>query len=499
MFNGETKWLNGVPALLPDYLRRQRWFAGKARSIEGIELVDGALLPETTATSVLALFDVRYAEGRPERYSLVVAEAAESGTLPVLGKTAEGKLLAEGTADASAVGSLLRQVEKEGTLPTIRGRAIRFGDAHLDAESSFRGRLPAAKPLGVEQSNTSLLIDRRYVLKIFRKIEAGESPELEVGRFLLERTSFRDVPTLRGSVSYLGPAGTSSTLGVLQDWIPNEGDAWKYVLSRLERAAGDERTMCGLADEMRELGRSTGELHTALASDPQTVGFAPELVEQKDVESWAETFLERAQRVTGLLARQKEPRSEPSGARSVGLFDGRRLLQVRPPSRWQATEDRFERIRIHGDFHLGQVLCSEGRFVLFDFEGEPARSIPERRRKTCALKDVAGMLRSFDYAGETFVRATSSRSSGETTGRSASLSRPLREGFLEGYLGATWQRGVGFLPRGRDAVEAWVDFFELDKAVYELEYEINNRPDWVGIPLAGIRSILARRAPDYGR
>jgi maltose alpha-D-glucosyltransferase/alpha-amylase len=363
----------------------------------------------------------------------------------------------------------------------LRGGTLRYGDAD-EVAARVLDATPDVQQVGAEQSNTTIRIDSVLAFKLFRRLEDGENPELEIGRFLATRTSFRDIPLLRGSLTYVSAHGQPATAGVLQDWIESRGDGWGYVVGLL-RQRDDESAVKALQEDAFTLGGVTERLHRALASDSVETAFAPEPATAADVARWRRSVVERAVRTTSLVERHMA--SWPLPARRLGetFVERSRELDVLPGARDQAAY-LFRKIRVHGDYHLGQTLRTKTGFVVIDFEGEPARPLAERRAKQPALKDVAGMLRSFDYAVET-AQVDAEARAGDTP-----IARALRRRFLDGYLATFADSRAEFVPTDSDVVRAWTDFFELEKALYEVEYEINNRPAWVHIPLRGLLRIM---------
>jgi maltose alpha-D-glucosyltransferase/alpha-amylase len=293
---------------------------------------------------------------------------------------------------------------------------------------------------------------------------------------------------LEGSITYEPPGGSPATLGVLQAWIENEGDGWAYLLSILRDYRRTRSVPADLPAAITRLGAITSELHAALESDTSLEAFRPEAVRASDVEDWSARLHARVVRSVDLV--QSGVTSWPEETRRLGqslLADGRftgAVDVVRPPG---AT---FHKIRVHGDYHLGQTLKTPSAFAIIDFEGEPLAPIDHRRQKLCALKDVAGMLRSFDYATETAFASSPTEREGAGVVDSRPPGLTPRRWFLDGYFqSATALRNTS-VPRERTETAGWLSFFELDKALYELEYEINNRPEWVHIPLRGVRDIL---------
>lgn len=276
-------------------------------------------------------------------------------------------------------------------------------------------------------------------------------------------------------------------MGILQDWIESLSDAWTHVVALLRQSA--TRTSGeSLARDLFTLGVTTADLHAALATDTADPAFAPEPVTTADVQAWRASLLERAARTFRLIERQVDGWTGDARRFGEAVLD----LRGRTPALMEVpeltTSRGFHKIRVHGDYHLGQVLRTPHGFAVIDFEGEPTRPIAERRLKHCALKDVAGMIRSFDYA----IDAAGEQASNGPD--DATCLRCLQEAFLDGYLTAAVAHRAAFLPRDRHTIDAWIDFFEVEKALYEVEYEINNRPAWAGIPLRGILRLLRGQA-----
>jgi maltokinase len=429
---------------LPDHLRNQRWFAGKAWPIKSVSVMDHANLELPDGrTLLLAVVEVVYELGHPDRY-----------LLPVLGSE-QG--IQDATEDMEALRALFALIREKRAVPSASGRL--FGE-WLDTPEGLLG-LPAHVPvrrLQVEQSNTSVVVAEKAILKLIRKLEAGTNPEYEVGRFLATRTSFRATPTLLGALHLEGPAG--ATLAVVHRYVPNATDGWRYTLEHFRRATTLDT---GFLDELRELGRRLGELHHALASSSEEPAFAPEPVQTEDLQRWSASIVGE---MGVTLAEASRQFPELESRRELLMEHAKQLANV-PAS--------GQKIRIHGDLHLGQVLRAEGAWLLFDFEGEPGRSFAARREKYSPLRDVAGMLRSFDYAEATV------QLEGLPEGNRVA---PARKAFLEGYRSVT--RGAAFLPTEDETFDAMLGAFELEKMLYEVRYELQNRPDWVRIPVQSL-------------
>jgi trehalose synthase-fused probable maltokinase len=318
--------------------------------------------------------------------------------------------------------------------------------------------------MGAEQSNSSVVLDERFVLKAYRRLGAGPNPELEILRFLTER-DFPHIAALRGWYAHTGRL-IDATLGIVQDFLAGATDGWDLALADLRE---DPQRFVARA---RALGEVTGRLHTALGSDTQDPAFAPEDTSAEALGLLTATVDEEIERVFLDLPDDREDLAPIRGRGEEVRERLRMLTQVGSAGRV---------IRHHGDFHLGQVMhTADADWVVLDFEGEPARTLIERRRKRSPLRDVAGMLRSFAYAA-----SASDLLHGAPA--PAGWEDEVRAAYLDGYVEETDQ---SLLPPGRAAVERLLSVFELEKAVYELRYELDNRPDWVKIPVAGIVRLL---------
>ncbi|OJH41675.1 phosphotransferase [Cystobacter ferrugineus] len=436
---------------LPDYLRGQRWFAGKAWPIKSVSTVDhvNVDLPGDRSFT-LAVVEVVYELGSPERYLLPVLPSEEG--------------VKDAFEDAEVLRALFQLIREKRELPSASGKLV---GEWLDTPEGLIA-LPSPLPvrrLQVEQSNTSVVVGEQLILKVIRKLEAGINPEYEVGRFLATKTSFRATPTLLGALQSEGPAG--ATLAVVHRFIPDVTDGWRYTLDCFRQGP---RLSDAFLKDLRVLGERLGQLHHALASSTDDPAFAPEPLLAEDVQRWSASIVGEM----GVTLSQAARHSPELENRREDLIGHARQLAHVPPS--------GQKIRIHGDLHLGQVLRSGGDWLLFDFEGEPGRSFAQRREKYSALRDVAGMLRSFDYAEATV------RLEGQPEGDRL---QPARQAFLEGYRATT--AGAAFLPQSEASFTAMLGAFELEKMLYEVRYELQNRPDWVRIPVQALMRMEVRK------
>ena len=544
------------------YVRGRRWYGGKGRAVRGVAIQNFVRLPlDGAGTAYVVLLRVDYVEGDPELYALPLAFAPAgpgadavhrdlSGAVIAAVREAGVDVMAAGRESAGSEGVLYEGVYDRGTAAALfeviaRRRRARAGHADLAGVQtqafrrvvSWTGPVPDATVLRGEQTNTSLVYGDRCILKLFRKPEAGRHPDFEIGRFLTEHAAFPHTPQVAGAIEYRFDDETR-TVAILSQFVPNEGDAWQYTLDELghyyERvaAAGEVPApaggaLIGLAraglpadaaawmgpylNAAQLLGQRTAELHLALASDPADPEFAPEpstAMYQRSIYQSVRSTVRRALQILRRNTAALDGAARPMAERVAAAEDD--LLGRLHP----LLEGRINaiRIRTHGDYHLGQVLWTGKDFVIIDFEGEPARPLSERRHKRPPLRDVAGMLRSFDYAALVAVADQAVRSLAQAPEVEARLRAGARlwtqwvsTAFLAGYLAAAGLSGLrrepesfpaggdaAIVPSDPRAAQVLLDAFLLDKAAYELEYELNNRPAWAWIPLTGILTMLAR-------
>jgi maltose alpha-D-glucosyltransferase/alpha-amylase len=515
---------------LPEYFPQQRWFAGKARAIKSTRIINWA--PITEPHSALALVEVQFEGGESEVYQVALAitlgaaanelrRVAPSAVIaPVLSAKMDG-LLHDAVQDDNVCLELLSLVENGRELRTSDERIIRgvpgkvFQEIRGSAEPPLTVRRSTA-----EQSNTSIVYGDRFILKLFRRLEPGLNPDAEIGRHLTEKTTFDWIPPFAGSID-LEPAADDAEptiLTMLQGLVTNEGDGWKWTIEELDRyfetsaplpfpenasaGSGDPlelsehsdsqvaRDHLGIyLDAAATLGRRTAELHLALAAPSDDPAFAPEPLTSQNFQTLLFDFHQHASRVLDVL-KERMPflPDEIIEIAATVLSRRRRILDYF--GALKSASFRTQRIRIHGDYHLGQVLRVKTDFVILDFEGEPARPLDDRRSKQCPLKDVAGMLRSFSYAAYASLINYSTRHSDDLTRLEpwAQLwERSAAAAFLRAYRETA--HGAEFLPADPSDFHKLLDVFLLDKALYEVRYELNARPAWVRIPLMGIMSL----------
>jgi maltose alpha-D-glucosyltransferase/alpha-amylase len=497
--------------VLPAFLPKQRWYSDKNAATADFHLLDTGRLEHDGVRAYLSMIEGIH------RYFLPVVIGGEFSTeqtndlsQAVLARTRTGAhsgVVLDAFALDEFARALLEDVRNNREIPGVRGgKYLARGTSKLDAVT-FAGT-PAVRRMDVEQSNSSVVVGESVILKGYRRIDPGPQPELEVARFL-DAVGYRNTPALYGSLEYVDPSGVPTALAIAMEFVECQGDGWTAALAYLERFFDRRKNMASapasdtndasrehdyhqiFVERARTLGIRTAEVHRAFAISNGDPAFEPEPVTQDDLEAWVAGA--RASAETALVALAREMERVPKDLRKFAqrLLETREELEARltlPPVR---DLGRLVKTRFHGDYHLGQVLVVADDFKLIDFEGEPGRTLPERRRKALPLRDVAGMLRSINYAAVAALRgATHDRA--EDTSALEPLARDWErrciEAFLAGYREAI--AGCPSYPQDPAQAQRLLDLLILEKAFYEMSYELANRPAWVRIPLEGIRSIL---------
>ncbi|MGN6651931.1 maltose alpha-D-glucosyltransferase [Trinickia sp.] len=498
--------------VLPSYLSRRRWFASKDQKLHAVRLAALTTIPDAG----FAFTEIEADLGRhTERYVLPLAVSwGTDTTVPLfmqlaLARVRRGRNIGHLT-DAFSLPlfahGVLKKMREQAVIPTVQKSEIRFVPTARFSELDELGDAPEIRWISAEQSNSSLIVGERAVLKLVRRLIAGLHPEAEMSRHLTE-IGYANTAPLYGEVVRVDPQHVPHTLALLQGFIENQGDAWNWVLDYLRRVI-DELVLTPEAEEPEPdkiegyraltgtIGRRLGELHAALAAPCDDPAFAPEKATRADVRAWVEgtrAMLEHALDVLGAEA-AKEGTSIDDETRALArwLVD-RRAAFIEALERHVPHPVDALRIRVHGDFHLGQVLIAQNDVYLIDFEGEPARPLDERRMKRSPLVDVAGMLRSLSYASAA-AQPLSENAPTLTADRKRALFDRFREAgqqsFLDGY-----REAIGHAVRPIVSPEAegvLLDLFLVEKAAYEVRYEAANRPTWLGLPLRGLAALAAR-------
>ncbi|KIQ25718.1 alpha-amylase [Variovorax paradoxus] len=486
---------------LPRHIEIQRWYASKGTAIRRARLVDHAVWEANGQSWLLPLLDLEGPPGgatyfmplalaweeRDEERMAGVAQAA----IARIRQQAQVGLMGDAFYDEAFCRELVRTIEKGAELPTASGRLVfkptaAFAEMSVDIDALLVGR-----PSGVS-SNTVVTLNETLFLKGYRHVREGINPELEMGRFLTEVARYPNCVPVLGALEYMTNDGRTMTLAMVQSYMANQGDGWDYTLGYLERFLRDAATTDAAATPdsaevaavhggflalMATLGRRTAELHHALAARTGAAAFDPEPLAAADFASFKTHAANDATATLALLRERIELLPAAAQADARTLLAAADALQAGIAAR-HPVEGAGVKTRYHGDFHLGQVLVKDNDFVIIDFEGEPARTFEERRTKSSPLRDVAGMLRSFNYARWSALRrvAQSTDEAERLAAPAIAWERATRDAFLAGY---------------GDAVDTeLLALFELEKALYELRYELNNRTDWAQVPLHGVLALI---------
>jgi maltose alpha-D-glucosyltransferase/alpha-amylase len=540
-FSVQSSWPNifkgrgraELEEILPALLGTRRWFGGKARRIKDATVLDAVPVPVGRGTAFLGLVQVDYAEGDPDTYVVTLGFATGERAQHLLENERHQVVAQVRVKGAEGVlhgafgerGFSLALLETVGRRRVLKGLA---GDLVGLPGRSFR-RLRGKEPLepavlGAEQSNSSVLFGDRLILKVFRRVDQGMNPDIEISRFLTEQAGFSHVPRVAGTIEYRPRKGASTSVGIVQECVVNEGDAWSFTLDAVDQyferilvipaerrtpPSADGGSLLALARQETPpeaqgpigaysqaawlLGKRTAEMHVALASGTDDPAFAPEPFTRFYQRSLYQSMRTLTEKTFALLRRRLStlPEELEEEAERLAARQDEVLYQFRTILDGRITALRT---RVHGDYHLGQVLRSGADFVIIDFEGEPAVPLSTRRLKRSPLRDTAGMIRSFHYAAHHGLHTLEERGAVRREDRPTLV--PWAEhwylwvsaAFLRGYLEAS--SGAAFLPDDGDEVESLLTVYLMAKAIYELSYELNNRHQWVYLPLAGIRQLL---------
>ena len=503
--------------VLPNHIQNARWFGSKARTFRNLKVTEQLAVSPDADGARLWFAEVNYLDAPTETYTLPVkiasGETAHSITqnaphaIVAQFRRRNGAILCDAIWDPTFRSELFDAIVQRRTLRAQAGQFV--GVANLGLEAQDLDFSEKSHVLSAEQSNSSMLFDNKFFLKLYRKLENGVNPDVEITRFLTEQTDFPNVPAFVGALEYRRPKAEPTVVCLLQRAVANAGDVWtltvdalgRYYERVLERKADlqNETAPPGVLieelvggvypEKVRLLGQRTGELHLALASRGDNPAFAPEpfnAMAQRSVYQSMRTSLRRAftfleKKLSEVPAKFRSEAREVLAAEKEILAREKRLLDRRTNA---------AKIRIHGDYHLGQLVYTGKDFVILDFEGEPARPLSDRKMKRSALRDVAGMIRSFQYGAYAALwQAAMRKEDVPFLERWADLwYRQTSSLFLQSYLNTT--SGAKFIPKDSDDLQVMLEAYLLDKAVYEIGYELNNRPSWVLIPIRGIKDIL---------
>jgi trehalose synthase-fused probable maltokinase len=517
-----TAWIrlqDQLQRALPDFLKARRWFGGKTRTIQSVEIADVVPIPHAAIAAAIVVARVNYAEGPSEMYTVPLLEepdlhpdqpASDGARIRIRNGDGAEHIFSDALANPAILETLFKVIRDGRSLPGRSGELAGVPTRSLEPlRIAAEGKLQPSL-MNVEQSNTSVLYGTAFVLKFFRRLEMGINPDFEVGRFLSEKAAFRNIPPVAGALEYRVGNSEPATMAILQGFVANHGDAWKHTLDALSHcydrvaaanlSALDAKSQSLGAQllghyraEAELLGRRTAELHNAFASDHSDPGFAPEAFSPRLQRDLSESMVSLTHDTFAML-RRRAPDFRGDFQEQV---EATLELEGELTRRFRSLADRRLtglRTRIHGDLHLGQVLFTGDDFIFIDFEGEPARTLAERREKHSPLRDVAGMVRSFHYA----AYAALFRRLGDAGAKQAESQslvpfanawyRAASREYLRAYFETAFS--ANFLPADPDEREFLLNFWLLGKAVYELKYELNHRLDWIAIPIEGIDMLI---------
>ncbi|AMJ59791.1 maltose alpha-D-glucosyltransferase [Bosea sp. PAMC 26642] len=487
--------------ILPPYLAKRRWFAAKDQKLDSARVVFTARIGLKRESALVAV-EATHGKGT-ERYLLPLGigwDDEATTALPqqmALARVRRGRrtgFLTDAFALASFIHELLALLKTGSTIKST------FGQISFRPTAAFENVevLPEdpVRWLSAEQSNSSVIIDHKVMLKLFRRLAPGQHPEAEMSRVLTER-GFRNAPALLGEIVHVPDDGEAEVMAVIQAFIPGEGDAWEWTSSYIGRVIDDmTREDVDLHDQLalyegfsRTLGQRLGEMHRVLAQETEDEAFKPLPAGREQVERWLKRIRSRVDAACENLSSRRDALPEEEQALADSVLERRDALLALVEQLSREGEGSLLH-RIHGDFHLGQVLVASGDAMIIDFEGEPAQPLAERRAKDSGWRDVAGILRSLDYA------LAAGRRAGTAAGREAryallddAFRKTMPKALLQGYHDAlTTQPGE----RAPDGENGLLELFMLEKAAYEINYEVSNRPEWLVVPLRGMTELMDR-------
>ncbi|MEO8303891.1 MAG: maltose alpha-D-glucosyltransferase [Betaproteobacteria bacterium] len=494
--------------MLPSFVAGRRWYAAKGETVRRVELADHVEWKRGERTWLVTIADVKRENGETQTYLLPLALVWEDRgedalrtlaplTIAKVRQQAMVGVLADAFGDEWFCRAVIAEIGGGEERKSVHGK-LRGAPTHEFARVVGEGweTLPIGNP-GAQSSNTIVKVGERLFLKAYRRLQAGITPEAEMGRFLTEVARFPNSVPVAGTLEYVLDDGRVTTLALLQGYVENQGDGWEYTLNYLDRfLEGRPKEQAPAADVhggylalARTLGARTGELHAALAGKTGNAAFDPEPIAPDDVAAWTRRARRSAEAALDRLALRANKLPE-SVRDAASAMLARRDAIVARIDRHAGDKGAAAKTRLHGDYHLGQVLLVQNDFVIVDFEGEPTRTLAERREKQSPLKDVAGMLRSFDYAMHVALEHVSGKGdvARASHARAARAWRDeARRAFLDGYEEIARATALA-APRAE--MRGLVELFLLEKVLYELAYEIDHRPDWVRVPLSGLADIL---------
>ncbi len=478
--------------LLSGLIREQRWFSSKSKKTEGAALEDFSYFEFGGSCFVLPVVHLTYDDGSGETYFIPLrcSEAAHDTGAKLSFSVHEEELdmhFSDALFSRTFIQALLSFMEGNTVIDFVRGRA----EAH---SSSLHGSLEEAakeqmRVVSSEQSNTSVIAGRKVIYKSYRKLEHGINPDFEIPEFLSEHTSFRSFPRPLGRLEHRNEG--NRVLGVLSEFVENEGDCWTYFTGRLNAFLTGHDGSASCLELIPALAGVTSSMHNALSTATEPA-FLPSAVTEEDTSRWMKNFESLLHSTCATLQRALDGLTGEDRRLAELFLDEEERLSSAGSSLSILCDEHVSMTRIHGDYHLGQILKSGSSFYVIDFEGEPMRTLEERRQLNCPLKDVSGMIRSLDYA----ISAAAISAGVPSTDEAAVLWKAsAAKSFMVKYW-EDYSPSMPYLPSRFADMTDVLDFFLIEKTVYELDYELNNRPDWIHIPLS---ALAGRSAPRLNR
>jgi maltose alpha-D-glucosyltransferase/alpha-amylase len=520
---------DAITDALKNYILKSRWFRGKSRKIRELEILDAVPLNTGKLNSYMLIVEVFYLEGKNEKYILPVSvgigeelfelkHSCPEAIISSVEVDGQEGLLFDGSNNKEVRDLYLRLIVQRSKTKSKKGEIVGVSARKLNNRIS-KAELPlSSKVLGVEQSNTSVLYDYRFFFKMYRSPEEGNNPEPDLIKALTEHTDFRNFPAYAGALEYRR-GKEKMELGLLVDFLPNEGSVWDFTQNAIERffdsitadsevltlyvqgksniseMVGEEKQN-DLMDpffikRIELLGQRTAEMHMALSSIKNNKDFAEEPFSLLYQKSLYQSFRTLIKRTVGKMKEAKGKLNEEQKVFLDNIIKNENLLLTTIKQTLEQKKIHTTKIRIHGDYHLGQVLFTGKDFQIIDFEGEPSRSLTARSLKYCPFKDIAGMLRSFHYAIYMGLLEYNKKQPGNEEYLKPWLEvwyKKIEAAFLRRYLSTA--EGSSFIPAETRQVDDLISVYTIEKAIYEADYEMNNRPDWLHIPLNGLSEIL---------
>lgn len=518
--------------ILPPYIKACKYFVGKFQEIREVKIIENIHVKESLCDIQLLLLEITYTTGLPDMYLLpfsyslgdkaesIVIENPHAVVVHLKHENTEG-IVYDGIYDEEFRKHLLSMFTRKHTIPGLHGELITYTGKNFKRYKRTDLFPMKSHVLKAEQNNSSILYGKELIFKLYKRLDEGINPEVELCRFLTEKISFQHVPPIVGAIEYRRHGHEPVVIGMLQAFIPNEGDAWTYTLDWIGRYFGRilvrkneilgvpivppslfdvafqeipilfQELIGGVYLEMVTLlGKRTAELHLQLSSETEDVNFAPEPFSVSYQRSLCQSMQVLTKKVFALL--RKNVNNLPDNLKELAneILNFEKEIMVRFSALFKRKLSAMK-IRIHGDYHLGQVLYTGNDFVIIDFEGEPAMTLGERRLKRSPLRDVAGMIRSFHYAAHTALLRHASVRPEDIPVLEPWLNlwyRYIAGAFLRSYLDTAGN--APFIPKDREELRIMLRAYLLERAVYEVGHELNNRPEWIIIPLRGIKYLI---------